>query len=112
MGLLLNVSAPDLPGGSLGLSKESNVNSSEFGPLEVRAVCIEGVLFPLVLESESFSAGSCIVDRVDSDVLRDIRSSSNLFGDVMGEEVGIGIGGRRKGCILIELGEWYPDRSP
>ncbi len=77
----LDIPSSDVPGIASGSAEDDSVDMGEFWPLKVGAVCIKGVLFPMVVESEELSCSLLVVVE-DMDVLGDVGYSSNFFGDV------------------------------
>ncbi len=85
----LDVSSPGVPCVSPGRTEYKSVNLGEFWPLEVGAVCIEGVFLPSVLELKELP-GHSLVGVMDLDVFGDVRGVSDLFGDIsVGESIGL-----------------------
>ncbi len=95
-GSVLDVESLHLPCGDSCLSKDLSVHGGEFGPLEVGAIDVEGILLPSTPVEEDFSWCALIFFVIDSgvwgcDIFGDVGADSNLLRDVSLDE-GIGVG--------------------
>ncbi len=88
-----DVASSKLPCRNPGGPHDVSVDLIEFGPLEVGAVDIEGILLPPEVEGEEFSRGSLVlgIGLVGRDITGDVGADSNLLGDVSVDE-GVGVG--------------------
>lgn len=84
----LDVSLSEVSSVAAGMTEDLSVNGSEFGPLVIRAIRIEGVLSHSVLKSESLPWLDKVVVRIN--VSGDIGFNANLFRN--GGKGGIGVG--------------------
>ncbi len=89
-GSVLNVESSHLLCGDSGLSENLSIHGGEFGPLEIGAVDIEGILLSSGSGKEDLSRSLMIFPWFD--VTGDIGADLNLLGDVSLDE-GIGVGG-------------------
>ncbi len=86
--LVFDISSSYVPSIGSGDAQDLTINVGEFRPLKVRAINIEGVLLPSVLEPEDFSGLLLIFIWVD--VSWDVGGNSDGFGDFgVGEAIGL-----------------------